>query len=68
MRPFNGAHADDIKNEVMVRTTAGDGKVFYVDTTGWIDPAIDCTDGLHPNEQGHKKVTARLTVELTNHM
>jgi lysophospholipase L1-like esterase len=68
LRPFNGAHADDIKNEVMVRTTGGDKKVFYVDTTGWIDPATDCTDGLHPNEQGHQKVTARLSVELTNHM
>jgi lysophospholipase L1-like esterase len=68
MRPFNGAHADDIKNEVMVRTTAGDTKAFYVDTTGWIDPATDTTDGLHPNEQGHKKVTARLSVELMNHM
>ena len=36
MRPFAGAHADDIKNAVMTRVTAGDVKVFYIDTTGWI--------------------------------
>jgi lysophospholipase L1-like esterase len=68
LRPFNGAHADDIKNDVMARMTAGDTKVFYVDTTGWIDAAADTTDGLHPNPQGHAKVAIRLAAELKNHM
>jgi lysophospholipase L1-like esterase len=68
LRPFNGAHADDIKTEVMARVTGGDNKVFYVDTTGWIDPPADTTDGLHPNAQGHAKVATRLAAELKNHM
>jgi lysophospholipase L1-like esterase len=68
LRPFNGAHADDIKNEVAARNTGGDAKVFYVDTTGWIDAATDTTDGLHPNPQGHAKVTTKLVAELKKHL
>ena len=67
MRPFAGAHADDIKNAVMTRVTAGDAKVFYIDTTGWIDGATDTTDGLHPNTQGHAKAATRLAAELKTH-
>ena len=36
MRPFNGAHAADIKAEVEARNAAGDMDIFYVDTTGWL--------------------------------
>lgn len=68
LRPFAGAHADDIKAEITSRIAGGDANVFYVDTTGWIDPAADTTDGIHPNPQGHMKVTTRLVAELKNHM
>jgi lysophospholipase L1-like esterase len=64
MRPFNGAHADDIRRTVQRRRADGDPRAFYVDTTGWIDPARDTTDGLHPNAAGHARAAQRLTSAL----
>ena len=31
-------------------------KIRYIDTTGWIIPATDTSDGLHPNATGHAKI------------
>jgi lysophospholipase L1-like esterase len=64
IRPFNGAHADDIRRTVQRRRADGDPRAFYVDTTGWIDPARDTTDGLHPNVAGHTRAAGRLTDAL----
>jgi lysophospholipase L1-like esterase len=59
MRPFNGAHAAEIQAEVAARNAAGDARVYYIDTTGWL-VAADFTDGLHPNAQGSQKAAAAL--------
>ncbi len=67
MRPFNGAHADDIAAEVKAFNDAGDAKVFYVDTTGWLVKG-DFTDGLHPNVDGSAKAADRLTAALKVHL
>lgn len=56
LRPFGGFHADDIRQAV---TDLGDSRIFYVDTTGWLDPA-DYIDGIHPNAAGHVKAALRL--------
>lgn len=63
MRPFNGAHADDILGEVVVRQGLGDRKISYVDTTGWLGPG-DYTDGVHPNVAGGAKAADRLAEAL----
>lgn len=63
MRPFGGYHAEDILAEVTARQAAGDRRVFYVDTTGWLGPA-DFTDGVHPNAQGSVKAADRLAEVL----
>ena len=63
MRPFNGAHAAEIQAEVAARNAAGDARVYYIDTTGWL-VAADFTDGLHPNAQGSAKATASLVTAL----
>jgi lysophospholipase L1-like esterase len=68
LRPFNGAHAADIQAEVSALQAAGDARVFYVDTIGWITPSTDTTDGIHPSAQGHQKVTAQLVPVLKNHL
>jgi hypothetical protein len=68
LRPFNGAHAGDIEAEVTARAAGGDSKIFFVDTTGWINASTDTTDGLHPNAEGHMKVTALLVGELSKHL
>jgi lysophospholipase L1-like esterase len=64
MRPFNGSQAVPIQAEVDARVAAGDARVFYIDTTGWL-VAADLTDGLHPNPQGSAKAAQMLAPALT---
>jgi hypothetical protein len=68
LRPFNGAHSADIEAEIRARAAGGDSKVFFVDTNGWITASTDTTDGLHPNAEGHTKVTTFLVDELRKHL
>jgi lysophospholipase L1-like esterase len=63
LRPFGGAFATEISAQVAARKTAGDTKVFYVDTTGWTASA-DFTDGVHPNQAGSVKIADKLTAAL----
>ena len=63
MRPFGGAQAASIKAEVDARNAAGDPRVFYVDTTGWL-ASSDFTDGLHPNDQGSGKAAQALVAAI----
>jgi lysophospholipase L1-like esterase len=64
LRPFNGAHADDIRAVVEQRVAAGDPRLHFVDTTGWLDATIDTTDGVHPNAMGHRKSAGRLEAKI----
>jgi lysophospholipase L1-like esterase len=66
LRPFNGAHADDIQAEVAARKTAGDANVAYVDTTGWLEKS-DFTDGVHPNVAAGPKLADRLAPVIKEH-
>ncbi len=63
MRPFNGAHATEIKAVVDARRTASDSRVYYVDTSGWLGNG-DFTDGTHPNEQGSTKAATALVTAM----
>jgi lysophospholipase L1-like esterase len=63
MRPFNGAHAAEISAEVDARRAAGDTRVYYVNTSGWLVNA-DFTDGVHPNEAGSQKAATALTTAI----
>jgi lysophospholipase L1-like esterase len=67
LRPFGGYRETEVKTETLAKITAGDAKMFYVDTTGWL-VAADYTEGLHPNIVGHQKVTVQLTAELKKHL
>jgi lysophospholipase L1-like esterase len=64
LRPFNGAHADDIRALVEQRVAVGDARLHFVDTTGWLDATIDTTDGVHPDAMGHRKAAQRLEAEI----
>jgi len=66
LRPFGGFLAADIKAAVDARTAAGDARVFYIDTTGWLVAPGDFTDTLHPNVQGSTKAAQALTAAITN--
>jgi lysophospholipase L1-like esterase len=51
----------ETKAAVSARNAAGDAKVYYVDTTGWLTDGTDYEDGNgHPNEAGHTKFANRL--------
>jgi lysophospholipase L1-like esterase len=64
MRPFGGAHAAEIRAEVDARTAAGDTRIFFLDTTGWLS-AADYTDGVHPNAAGSAKAAQALAAAIT---
>jgi lysophospholipase L1-like esterase len=67
MRCFNGAMADSTKMAVATRTSMGDIKIHYVDTTGWLT-AADYNDGTHPSDAGQMKIAALLTPILTQYL
>lgn len=63
LRPFNGSQAAQVQAAVQARKTAGDAKVYYVDTSGWLGSG-DYTDSLHPNAQGSGKAAKALSAAL----
>lgn len=60
MATFRKRFVDQTRNAVTIRNNAGDAKVFFVDTTGWITEATDTVDNVHPNDAGHQKIATRL--------
>ncbi|MET0406557.1 MAG: AbfB domain-containing protein [Cystobacter sp.] len=60
LRPFGGFKAAPTEAAANARISAGDTKLFYVDTTGWVTVGTsDYSDTLHPSDSGHVKI-ARL--------
>jgi lysophospholipase L1-like esterase len=47
-------------------TAAADAGTSYHSTDGWIVPASDTGDGLHPNDTGAAKVAAKVVRLLSN--
>ena len=60
LRPFGGPFARDESAAVQELRAGGDSRVYYVDTTGWLDPKTDFGDGVHPNPAGQVKAAHRL--------
>jgi len=59
MRPFGGFYEMSIQRVVVQMNNAGDSKVHYVNTTGWLS-ADDFADGTHPTDAGHVKAAGYL--------
>ena len=59
LRTFNGYYQDETQAAVNARRSAGDTKLHYVDTTGWVAPS-DMPDTVHPDTAAHVKITNRL--------
>nr|WP_236056141.1 GDSL-type esterase/lipase family protein [Streptomyces sabulosicollis] len=54
-------YVTETKAAVSARNAAGDARVSYVDTTGWLTDGTDYEDGNgHPNEAGHTTFADRL--------
>ncbi len=60
METFKQWFVSETKAAVASVTKAGDTRVRYVDTEGWINPSTDTADGTHPTDAGHRKIAARL--------
>jgi len=71
LQPFgvaNGTYPvypNEIRAAVTARRTAGDQRVTYVDTAGWLGPG-DFTDGTHPNAAGNRKAADKLLAVIHN--
>ncbi len=60
LRPFGGPYEAAIRQAVATLNSAGDTRVHFIDTTGWLVKE-DFGDGVHPTAAGNAKVAARLT-------
>jgi lysophospholipase L1-like esterase len=60
METFKKLYVNETKAAVTARNSAGDAKVRYINTEGWINPSTDTADGTHPNDGGHQKIATRL--------
>ncbi|WP_335991523.1 RICIN domain-containing protein [Glycomyces sp. MUSA5-2] len=61
METFRNRYSPETQNAVNARVSAGDSKVHFVDTTGWLPDAGDLVDSVHPSDAGHLKIANRLT-------
>jgi len=64
LRTFGGYKVAQTQAAVNARINAGDTKVHYVDTTGWVTTGDFDSDNLHPNMNGHVKIKNRLVSVL----
>ncbi|MCH7232616.1 RICIN domain-containing protein [Glycomyces sp. L485] len=61
MGVFRNRYVTETRNAVEVRNNAGDAKVHFVDTAGWVDPETDTWDNVHPTDEGQQKIANLLT-------
>ena len=62
MRTLYGYYQTETEAAVNARLSAGDTKVHYINTDGWVimSPSTDFADYLHPSDAGHVKIMNRL--------
>ncbi|WP_433019601.1 GDSL-type esterase/lipase family protein [Kribbella sp. CA-294648] len=68
LQTFRNRYVPETRNAVAARTTAGDSKVHFVDTTGWINTTTDLVDSVHPSPTGHAKIAQRLAPVLDQYL
>jgi lysophospholipase L1-like esterase len=67
MGVFRNRYVPEPRNAVAARNAAGDTKVHFVDTAGWIS-AADTTDNVHSSDAGHAKIAQRLRPILDQYL
>jgi lysophospholipase L1-like esterase len=60
MQPFAGSHGEEIEKVVAALRQAGDQRIHFVSTAGWIDPKTHTTDTLHLNLEGNRIAAEKL--------
>ncbi|KJK33568.1 endoglucanase [Lentzea aerocolonigenes] len=59
-------YVPETKAAVTARNNAGDSRVYFVDTEGWLTGGADYADGDgHPNDRGQAKIADRLAPIVT---
>ena len=64
MRPYGGHFATEIEAAYNEVSKAGDTKLHYINTSGWLVSSDYASDGLHPSDAGQIKVSAKLAQVL----
>ncbi len=59
LETFRERYIPETQAAVQTVTDEGDGRVSFVDTTGWLGDG-DLSDAVHPNDQGHRTITEHL--------
>jgi len=60
MNPFTGVFKDVIPAKIQELKNAGETKIHFINSTGWLTKPDDFTDGIHLNTQGTAKVVDKL--------
>ena len=62
MQTLYGYYKTETQAAVNARLSAGDTKVHYINTDGWVipSPSADFADYFHPSDAGHVKIMNRL--------
>ncbi|MFD0714555.1 S-layer homology domain-containing protein [Paenibacillus sp. GCM10027626] len=70
LKTFGGFMTEPTKAAVEGRIAAGDEKVHFIDTSGWVDayPSSDYFDSLHPSKAGHEKIARQLVPVLRDYL
>ncbi|MBL0888229.1 RICIN domain-containing protein [Myceligenerans indicum] len=68
MGVFRNRYVTETRDAVQTRVDAGDAKVHFVDTSGWVDPATDTHDNVHPTDAGHRKIADLLAPILDRYL
>lgn len=70
LRTFGNHYVAQTQAAVNSRVSAGDTKVHFIDTSGWLDASTDFgpSDSVHPIDSGHVKITNRLLPILQPYM
>lgn len=53
-----------VDKNARIATACTNAGVTYWDTTGWIDPSTETSDGVHPTAEGHAKIAAQVLARL----
>ena len=70
LRTFTGVKVAPTQAAVNARIAAGDNKVHFIDTNGWLTsfPSADYNDGAHPSVSGHIKAANLLKTHLAPYL
>lgn len=64
MRPYGGHFATEIEAAYKEVANAGDTKLHFINTTGWLVTSDYASDGLHPHDAGQIKAAGKLAQVL----